>query len=130
MADDTLGEEELANLRSILAARKATLLDTIRQELLAADQEHFQDLAGRVHDVGEEAVADLLMDLGLANIHRHAQEVREIEQAQRRMTEGTYGLCIDCDSEIELPRLKAQPTAIRCYECQTRHEREFSPEAG
>lgn len=130
MADDTLGEEELDNLRSILAARKATLLDTIRQELLTADQEHFQDLAGRVHDVGEEAVADLLMDLGLANIHRHTQEVREIEQAQRRMIEGTYGICMDCDSEIDLRRLQAQPTAMRCFECQSRHEREFSPEVG
>lgn len=130
MADETLSEEELAKLRSILAERKTALLATIRQELLAADQEHFQDLAGRVHDVGEEAVADLLMDLGLANIHRHTQEVREIEQAQRRMIEGTYGLCADCDSEIELRRLQAQPTAVRCFECQNRHEREFSPEVG
>ncbi len=128
MAEHTPDKENLAELRSMLAERKTALLQTIRQELLTADQEHFQDLAGHVHDVGEESVADLLMDIGFANIHRHVQEIREIEQAQKRLAEGTYGICRDCASEIALPRLKAQPTATRCYECQTRHEREFSPE--
>lgn len=128
MAKHTLDSKTQSKLASLLAERKTALLETIRQELLAADQEHFQDLAGHVHDVGEEAVADLLMDIGFANIHRHVQELREIEQAQKRLTEGTYGLCRDCGSEIALARLKAQPTATRCYACQTRHEREFSPE--
>jgi DnaK suppressor protein len=32
-------------------------------------------------------------------------------------------VCIDCGEEIDPARIKANPDAVRCIECQNKHER-------
>ncbi len=123
-----LSQQQLADFRARLRAQKAALLEEIRRELLQSDNEHYIDLATTVHDVGEESVADLLSDLDLAVIHRHVNEVRDIEDALQRIAEGMYGMCLDCEGEVGYERLSAYPTAKRCYDCQDYHEKGFAEE--
>ena len=115
--------KQVGELKSKLEERHRQLRGEIRQELLASDEEHYIDLAGQVHDLEEESVADLLVDLGLAIIDLHISEIRDIEAALRRINVGAYGTCIDCDDEVEIDRLRAFPTAKRCLPCQANYER-------
>jgi RNA polymerase-binding transcription factor DksA len=39
------------------------------------------------------------------------------------MDEQDYGSCVDCGAEIELARLRAEPAAERCVDCQEAYER-------
>ena len=98
----------------------------ISEELLHFDEERYGDLAGRVHDTGEEALADLLVDIELASIDRHVQEIRDIDAALIRIAEGSYGRCCDCQEPIVIERLTAYPTAKRCIVCQEAHDRIFA----
>lgn len=123
-----LSQQQIADFRTRLRAQKAALLEEIRRELLQSDDEHYIDLATTVHDIGEESVADLLSDLGLAVIHRHVNEVRDIEDALQRIAEGMYGMCVDCEGEVGYERLSVYPTAKRCYDCQYHHEKGFAEE--
>jgi len=118
-----LSAKQLSELKSKLEQRSRTLREEIRQELLASDEEHYIDLAGQVHDLEEESVADLLIDLGLSIIDMHINELRDIESALRRIHVGAFGVCIECDDEVELERLRAFPTAKRCLMCQENYER-------
>jgi RNA polymerase-binding protein DksA len=118
-----MNDKQLGEFRRILDTRFYALREEIRQELLDSDQEHFIDLAGQVHDLEEESVADLLIDLDLAIVDMHVDEIRAIDAALIRIATGQYGTCIDCNDEIELDRLRAQPTAKRCQPCQATYER-------
>lgn len=60
------------------------------------------------------------MDEAKATILR--QERSMVEQAQERLAEGQYGICLDCGKEIPAGRLEAQPESIRCVEDQRRYE--------
>ncbi len=121
--EQVLTDEQLNEFRKILKRHYWQIREEIRQELLRSDEERFIELAGRVHDPEEEAVADLLVDLNLASIDRHIQELREIDDALIRIANGTYGICIDCEQAIGISRLKANPTAKRCLQCQALYER-------
>ncbi len=112
----------LQGLAGALRQRRAELLAQVRAELAASDDRHLSDLAGNVHDAGDESVADLLADLDAARVDWQVQELRQIEQALGRVAEGQYGVCGDCGEDISLPRLQAQPAASRCIGCQDRHE--------
>lgn len=114
--------ELVRRMHERLEARFRELRELIRQELLASDTEQYVDLAGRVHDTGDESVADLLADVNLAVIDRHVEEVRDVDAALMRIADGTYGRCADCSDEIDAARLEAYPTALRCHRCQARHE--------
>jgi RNA polymerase-binding transcription factor DksA len=48
------------------------------------------------------------------------QRIAETAQALRRMSEGSYGLCEDCDQAIPLGRLRGTPHAAQCVPCERR----------
>jgi DnaK suppressor protein len=123
-----LSEQQVKALREKLEGRLAELRETIRGELAASDEEHYIELAGRVHDVAEESLADLLADLTVASIDREIKEVRDVEAALQRIPMGSYGLCVDCGDAIGVERLSAQPAAARCLPCQDRYEKTHAGE--
>lgn len=49
--------------------------------------------------------------------------IEQINAAQNRLTEGTYGYCIECDGEIPKERLLRHPHVACCVPCQTTKEK-------
>jgi RNA polymerase-binding transcription factor DksA len=49
-------------------------------------------------------------------------ELHAVEDALRRIDEGTYGKCAECGTEIPPERLEAVPAASHCVVCQRRAE--------
>jgi DnaK suppressor protein len=66
----------------------------------------------------EEQAIDLENQEALEAVEKSGiQEIRRIEQTLRRISEGTYGICVQCGADIDPKRLKALPTATRCISC-------------
>ncbi len=57
---------------------------------------------------------------------RETTMLRQIEEAIRRMQEGTYGTCSGCNKPISPKRLNAIPWAELCTKCQATQETENS----
>jgi RNA polymerase-binding protein DksA len=85
-----------------------------------------KDASADVHDIGDESVADELMALNSALAERHGQELQQIERARQRINNGEIGVCVDCDGDISIQRLIANPVAERCIECESKHERAYA----
>lgn len=121
--DDENSRPSRVHFEQKLRARLAALRAQILSALLRSDAEAYGQLAGQVHDVEEESLADLLVDVNLAEITREVQEVRDIDAALRRILTGSYGVCVQCGAPIAERRLEAYPTAKRCLECQGAYDR-------
>lgn len=121
-----LSDTQRSELKKKLQSRFQELQEKVRQELRESDNANYIEIAGRVHDPEEESLADLLVDLDLAIIDLHIEEIRGIEEALMRFPKGTYGICIDCGVDINYNRLQANPTAKRCLDCQAKHERIYA----
>ena len=117
-----LSETQINQLKERLTQRLYTLREEIREELLASDEEQYIRLAGEVYDTGDQSVADLLVDINLAVLDQHIDEIRDIDAALLRISSGQYGTCIDCGDDIDYRRLQATATAKRCQPCQVRYE--------
>jgi RNA polymerase-binding protein DksA len=117
-----LTREQTAMLEARLQQRKHELNGEIDDKLQASGQ-GLQELSGEVGDAGDESVAHMITDLDLASANRDAGELRDVELALQRIREGSYGTCVQCGADIEFERLNAQPTALRCVECQTQFEK-------
>lgn len=120
--------DEAAQLKQSLEKRRQLLLEEIRGELARSGEQHYVDLAGRVPDLGDESVADMLADLDAAIVDRQVIEVRAIEATLKLLAAGDYGVCVDCGADIPLERLQACPTAARCISCQSIHELTYAHE--
>lgn len=114
-----LSAKEVEYLRQRLRDEHAQLRSEVASELARGEQGRYLDLAGQVHDRGDEAVADLLEDLEIVALDRHVHRVRLIETALAAIDQGRYGLCHVCGEQIGGARLNAEPAAERCIGCQT-----------
>ncbi len=56
------------------------------------------------------------------------REVAMIDAALQRVDSGDYGVCRDCDTDIDPRRLLALPYALYCADCATRRERRTARE--
>jgi RNA polymerase-binding protein DksA len=120
-----LSRREIVQLASLIEERRRALLEEIRADLARMRTGPYTQAAGSTPDSGDEAVADLLADLGEAETSRDVQELRALDAAHRRLAEGSYGVCIDCGGDVGLERLRAEPAAPRCIDCQRRHEKTY-----
>ena len=45
-----------------------------------------------------------------------------VDEALGRLKNGTYGLCVSCQGEVQVKRLEAVPRARHCIECQEKQD--------
>ena len=112
-------------LRGMIENRRAALLAELREDAARARDQPYAEHAGAAPDSGDESVATLIADLEQADMTRDLEELRALEAACERLAEGAYGICVDCGSDIGFERLKAFPGALRCIDCQQRHEKTY-----
>ena len=116
------------SLKQLLLAQKVQLLDKMGQErgglnsraeaaaaLASTEQSHAQNMTER--------------DAAFALQEHDIEELEATELALMRITQGTYGLCLACETEIPITRLLAFPSAMRCIKCQTVLEKVAGPTA-
>ena len=123
-----LTREQGIELKTVLNDRRRALLAELREDAERVRRDRYGELAGPAPDPGDESVADLLSDLDQAGMSRDLAELREVDAARERMTEGSYGQCTECGAEIDYRRLRAYPSALRCIGCQRRFEKTHAGE--
>ncbi len=117
-----LSEKQLQHFDQRLKDRREELREIIHRELANSRREDYTELAGMVHDAGDESFAELLRGINLTTRARELEEIQDVEAALERIKNGIYGTCVDCGDRIAHDRLDAYPTAKRCINCQSRHE--------
>ena len=120
-----LNRRELIELARTIEERRAALIEEIRRDVARVRAETYAEIASATPDSGDEALADLLADVDQAEVTRDVAELRELSAAQKRIADGSYGICSDCGADIGSERLRVRPGAARCVACQTRHERTY-----
>lgn len=82
--------------------------------------------ARQAHLVNKLAYTELALNrVGMPTKYREYKEevlIPQITAALMRIKQGTYGICRDCDEEIERERLIRHPQVCRCVGCQRKYE--------
>jgi RNA polymerase-binding protein DksA len=125
-----LQNQQVESLQAAMRARQIQLREEIRQALIKSDSEHYLQIADSVRELEDESFADLIVDVGLAEIDRDLDELRAIDAALLRVADGSYGICAACDKPIGVKRLNLTPQALRCIDCQRLFERTHFQKTG
>lgn len=78
------------------------------------------------NDKGDEAdlsQEDRQMALDLKLLGRQNFMLKKIDNALFKIKNGSFGICDECDGEIEINRLRARPVATQCIACKEEEER-------
>lgn len=116
-------QQQTVEMKSRLRERAAQLRGEIQRTLERSSDETHVRIAEQARDNEDDSFSNLIVDLNLSEIDRDADELRRIDSALLRLSEGSYGVCEDCGQKIPEARLQAEPTAVRCVRCQELYER-------
>lgn len=113
-----MNERQKAYFRRKLVVWKNDILREAREtlEILQQENANHPDLADRASSETDRAIELRARD-------RQRKLISKIDEALRRIEDGTYGYCEDTGEPIGLGRLEARPTATLSVEAQERHER-------
>lgn len=75
------------------------------------------------YDEVDQATTDTDQSMRMRLCNREVLYLRKVDDALKRIEEGTFGLCDECGEDIELRRLEARPTATLCVGCKEDQER-------
>src|SRR6056297_1537991 len=125
-------------MTELSTARKARLTKTLLQEKeklwTEVRRDYFEKVGEDLHgqrdvplDPGDQSLIGLLEDTGMTVADIRRQQLTRMDEALRRLEEGTYGICEECGEEIEEKRLQAVPYAPCCLTCQAKREGPASP---
>jgi DnaK suppressor protein len=109
-------EERLRILRRVL--------EVSRSELTERPMARQQIGVERHPDLLEEARLDAERELAARSLEQGTRSLRDIDEALRRIQDGTYGLCPGCGAEIGEKRLRALPWTRFCLHCQEAAEQD------
>ena len=108
---------EMGRFRGILTARVAEL------ERFTCHRDGI--VVERSADQLEEIQAASQRALAVCNLDREFNQLRDARAALRRIEDGSFGTCQECDQDIHPKRLAAVPWATFCIRCQEAVDRNF-----
>ncbi len=76
-------------------------------------------------DTGDQSTGSIAKESLFQQTSQRRRLIRMIEEALRRMDDGTYGICVACADNIPGKRLEALPWTDCCLRCQEIAEREL-----
>lgn len=113
--------EQVAELVAGLQARRVELVELMDKAREHALAELGPDATGelshaRLHaaDMASDA-AEQMAEFALCALE--SAEIERIDQALQRAHAGLYGVCVACQREIEIERLRAAPESLHCVGC-------------
>jgi len=117
-----MNRDRYAELRRILVERRKEIMSEVHSKIRDVRTEGANSPAHGVLDAAETSESDIQDDIEFALIQMKAETLNKIEEALRRLEEGTFGYCYECGEEISEKRLRALPFAVRCKDCEEARE--------
>jgi DnaK suppressor protein len=117
--DNTINDRRPDVLRTLLIGRRTQLQREI-DNLIAQHRDNHSD--SQVLDVEDTSLRDATGAQQIALLEARTQQRIQLDEALRRLDDGTYGMCEDCETPISPARLRALPFARRCVACQEQFE--------
>jgi DnaK suppressor protein len=113
-----MSKEQAEHFRQILQTWKRDLMEEVDRTVT-----HMKDEAANFPDPNDRATQEEEFSLELRTRDRERKLIRKIDEALKRIDDGSYGYCLETGEEIGIKRLEARPVATLSIEAQERRER-------
>jgi len=119
--EDIMDKDEMRHFKYLLEQHKENreeIIDDMEEASMGEYGNFYLDeLSGYDNHPAEIATELYDREHHMALKKLHMKEVEEIERAEKKIEEGTYGICEKCGKEIDRKRLELIPHARYCIDC-------------
>jgi DnaK suppressor protein len=117
-----LTKAQLKEFKELLIKRRASLLSAAKQTLSTEMELSADDRFDEV----DQASSEYMQAFSFRLRGREQHLMNKISVALRKIDDGTFGICDECEELVLLKRLQARPEAPLCIQCKEAQEKEES----
>ena len=99
-------------------------INSIAKDSLKSQKESSGDLSGYSFHMADMASDSYDRELSLNIASEEQLVVYEIDEALKRIEDGKFGKCVECEKKVPLKRLNVIPYAKYCIQCQSKEEKD------
>lgn len=107
---------EMRGFQEILERKESELVEVLRKR----DGIAIEKSADQMDEIQYASERDLAM----RSVDRESALLRKVKAALRRIHDGSFGTCMECESAISPKRVAAVPWEPRCIQCQNAVDRD------
>jgi len=107
-------KKELEKYRRLLQEKRTLLLAELAKSRNAEEETTEES----TQDIADKAVSSYTREFLYSFNDTERSTLQQIDQALSRIGDGSYGLCLNCGSQMNEKRLTAIPWSRHCVECQ------------
>ena len=131
MASSGLTKKDLERYKKILQEIRTKIAGDLKHlesdSLNTNQRDAAGDLSGYSFHMADMATDNFDREFTLGLASNEQQSLNMIDVALRKIEEGTYGICEQCDKPIAAKRLNAMPHGRLCIKCQELEEKKKRP---
>ena len=117
-----INKDDLAKIKTLLEAYRRKIaggIDHIERDMLNKSQRDSSgDLSGYSFHMADQATDNFDTEFTFDLASNEQRFLNEIDDALKRIEDGSFGSCEQCQKTITIKRLKAVPYARHCIKCQ------------
>jgi len=119
-------ERDKEMYRKLLLAKKKAMLEDMGHQMdsqvSTTIKESTGDISSYSYHMADQGTDAMEREKAFMFASRSGRLIYHIDEALRRIDDGTYGKCVVCKKDISRTRLKAVPHARMCIECKSSEE--------
>jgi len=112
----------------LLAKRKAMIeeMKDLKPQFDKTLKESTGDLSSHSYHMADQGTDAMEREMAFMMSSKSGRLVYHIDQALKRIEDGSYGKCFTCEKQIKVARLEAVPHARYCIDCKSAEEQKKS----
>ena len=122
-------KRDLEKFKKLLHEKRNAMVQEMKELLPQFDstlKESTGDLSSHSYHMADQGTDAMEREMAFMMSSKSGRLVYHIDEALRRIEDGSFGKCFTCKKQISMPRLQAVPHARYCIECKEAEEQKKS----
>jgi DnaK suppressor protein len=117
-----MDSQRKAGLTALLQSKKEVLLNSSKKDMNSFINGDARKSYGTGTEDGDVSASLQMEDISIGAMKARNEIMRQIDASLLKLREGEYGICEECNEEIDEKRLQVIPFAVLCRDCQEQRE--------
>jgi DnaK suppressor protein len=117
MFDNQVGSIEGMIMKKVFINKVKTMLEIERKAIISRAKQHANTEIDTDGDDTDEIQGRIIALATAQLIARDKEKLAKIENAFKRIADGSFGKCVECEEDIGEKRLLANPGSVNCISC-------------
>ncbi len=118
---------DLAAFKKLILKKKEDIIDHIREiseETVKKSQKDASgDISSYTYHMADVATDNYDREFSMGRVSEDREFLFELDDALKRIEDGSFGICEDCGALVSKTRLKVVPSARLCIKCQEKKDK-------